>query len=620
MARYQYIDAQGREQTVEAASQQEALSRANNIAPNSGVMLLPDTDTINLGQIDTTAVPLPNVALQTPTPPPVPTPVPLNVPPTTPETEEERLLRRRNELQTEISTLENNITTSSQRRDTALTEAGVFDDMRRLSNLRAEQRRIEDRAVEIPIEARQDLRGRLATQREFQQRTTPRLEDNALEALASSRQVSALTDLVNTNIAIIDSRINAEKEADRFIYEARLNQLNTIESAYSTLLSERQKAALEEAKAIAAINKEASDREWEIVKAQAQLATERGDYETASAILSSGSAADAYALNGRAQQTQRADEALSIIEQVDRLLTMPGISGAVGATWLGRGLLGTKARDIGKEADFIAEFNNFASKATQDALAQAKAKGMALGVLSDRDIQLFEQGALAAGTRDEQGRIRMSEDAFREMLNGVKEANMKVYIASQIGTARAKKANLRDASMDVIQNLYNDLRSSQSVPSQGGYADQDFGVVSSFIQSQEGFSPTAYRDAGGWSVGFGNQTINGRPVQPGDTITPAEAQNLLAQAIQQHSTWTTLVNRALSPLQKTALASFEYNLGSGIWNQARDVIAAVNNGDFARAGDLMKAYNKSLNPATGQREVNPALVARRNKEASLLLA
>lgn len=624
MATYKYIDRQGQEQTVEAATVPEALSRANNIAPNSGLELIqaPQGDTINLGQIDTSVVPLPNAALQ-PAPAPAPIqPTPFATVPQVQETEEERLLRRRSELGTEISALESRISTSAQRRDTALTEAGVFDDIRRLNELKAEQRRIQDREIEIPIEARQDLRGRRATTTEFQQRTTPQLENQALEALAASRNVSALTDIVNTNLAVIDSRIQAEKEADEFLYTNRIQQLNTIESAYSTLLSDRQKAMLEEQKALAALSKEDRDREWSIIEAQAKIATERGDFETASQILSSGSAAEAYRLNGQVVQGQRADDALAVINQVDKLLTMPGISGAVGATWLGRGALGTKAKDIGKEADFIAEFNNFASKATQDALAQAKAKGMALGVLSDRDIQLFEQGAIAAGTRDSEGRIKMSEAAFKEMLEGIKAASARVYIANSIGKAQYDAAGWRDATTQDVNSYFNTIRAQEQAQPQGVITpyDADFGVVSSVIRDQEGFSPTAYRDGGGWSIGFGSQTLNGQPVRPGQTISPQEAERLLAEQIARHSNFTRLITRALTGTQKAALASFEYNLGPAIWNQARDVIQAVNSGNFALAGNLMQAYNKALNPSTGVREVNPTLVARRALEADLLLA
>lgn len=625
MARYSYIDSTGRERTVEANSQQDAFSRAQNIAANSGVMLIPeDTGTINLGQIDTTAVPLPNSALQTPTPPPAPTPPQFASVPQTPQTEEERLIAERQRLQSEISSLETRISTTGDRRNTALTDAGVFDDIRRLNELKAEQRRIQDREIEIPIEARQDLRGRRATLTEFGQRTAPQLENQALEALAASRRTSALTDIVNTNLALIDSQIKAEKEADEFIYTARINQLNTIEQSYSTLLSDRQKAILEEQKAIAAASKESRDREWGIIEAQAKLATERGDYETASRILSSGSAAEAYRLNGQVQLQQRADDALAVINQVDKLLTMPGISGAVGSSWLGRGLLGTKARDIGKEADFIAEFNNFASEATQDALAQAKAKGMALGVLSDRDIQLFEQGAIAAGSRDSEGRIKMSEQAFREMMEGIKAASARVYIASSIGREQYNAAGWRDASTEDVNSYFNTIRAQEQATPQGVITpyDADFGVVSSVIRDQEGFSSTAYRDAGGWSIGFGSQTLNGQPVRPGQTISPQEAENLLAEQIARHSNFMSRITRALSATQKAALASFEYNLGPAIWSQpaAANILALVNAGNFAAAGREMAAFNKALNPSTGVREVNPGLVQRRALEADLLLA
>jgi GH24 family phage-related lysozyme (muramidase) len=45
------------------------------------------------------------------------------------------------------------------------------------------------------------------------------------------------------------------------------------------------------------------------------------------------------------------------------------------------------------------------------------------------------------------------------------------------------------------------------------------------------------------------------------TISQQDAQKLLEQDIASHSTWKTLIDEStLSDSQKTALASFEYNL------------------------------------------------------------
>lgn len=47
----------------------------------------------------------------------------------------------------------------------------------------------------------------------------------------------------------------------------------------------------------------------------------------------------------------------------------------------------------------------------------------------------------------------------------------------------------------------------------------------------------------------------------GQTITKEQADAEFGKQIERHSTWKTLIDEnTLSPSQKTALASFEYNL------------------------------------------------------------
>lgn len=480
MATYSYIDSQGKRRTVEAPDSTAALAGAEDIARNSGVQLVqPETNTINLGQIDTTAVPLPNSALQTATPPTVAPIAFASVPPVQ-ETEEQRLIRERERLQGEISTIENRISTSAQRRETALDEVNVFDDVRRLNELRAEQRRIEDRAIEIPIEARQQLRGRGATRTELAQTTAPRLENQALQALASSRNVSALTDTINTNIALIDSRVKAEKEADEFIYTARMKQLETIENSYSTLLSDQQKLKLEEQKAIAAADKEARDREWAIIQRQADIAAERGDDVTAARIISSRSAAEAYRLNGQVTGQTRADNAVNFVDMIDGVLNSPGISGAVGSNFLSRGLLGTTAKDFGKESEFIAKYDQLLESLTNQAIIDMRAQATGLGTFTDKDRDGLANAQIAVAARERGERINMSEAAFKDALNAVKRVQMKNYILAKIGKQAFDAAGWRDKPDSDIEDFFNLKKNEENTQNQGAGSPYEsyFGNVS----------------------------------------------------------------------------------------------------------------------------------------------
>lgn len=83
--------------------------------------------------------------------------------------------------------------------------------------------------------------------------------------------------------------------------------------------------------------------------------------------------------------------------------------------------------------------------------------------------------------------------------------------------------------------------------------------------------------------------------------------------VQKYQNFQNLVTVPLSESQKAALTSFEYNLGSGIWKKdAMPIINAINNGDFAKAGQIMQQYNK----AGGK--VVQGLSNRRAEEAQLL--
>lgn len=87
------------------------------------------------------------------------------------------------------------------------------------------------------------------------------------------------------------------------------------------------------------------------------------------------------------------------------------------------------------------------------------------------------------------------------------------------------------------------------------------------IKRWEGCKLTAYQDvAGVWTVGWGTTVIAGKPVQPGQTITQAEADALLEQGVRGKGAQVLgLLPMAAEwkPNQVAALVSWAYNVGAG---------------------------------------------------------
>jgi GH24 family phage-related lysozyme (muramidase) len=153
-------------------------------------------------------------------------------------------------------------------------------------------------------------------------------------------------------------------------------------------------------------------------------------------------------------------------------------------------------------------------------------------------------------------------------------------------------------------------------------APKDDDEVTQMIKEEEGFREDAYLDdAGVPTIGYGFTRINGRPVELGDVMSREDANQEVKKQIQEHSNFKTKVEVKLSPEQERALSSFEFNLGSGIWNTTgKPIIAAINAGDLEEAANIMKRHNKARDPNTKQLKELRGLTNRRKKEADLLLS
>jgi lysozyme len=127
-----------------------------------------------------------------------------------------------------------------------------------------------------------------------------------------------------------------------------------------------------------------------------------------------------------------------------------------------------------------------------------------------------------------------------------------------------------------------------------------------FVRKQEGFNPRAYSDYKQMSIGYGTRA------RPGESsITREEAERRLGEELESARKLVRGFGVKLSPRQEDALTDLTYNAG-GSW-MTSGLGAAVKAGDWQRAADIFRQYNK----AGGQ--TLPGLVNRRNAAAPWLL-
>lgn len=136
---------------------------------------------------------------------------------------------------------------------------------------------------------------------------------------------------------------------------------------------------------------------------------------------------------------------------------------------------------------------------------------------------------------------------------------------------------------------------------------------------EEGKRLAAYRDhVGNWTIGAGQTTIRGRPVQAGDTLTEAEYEQLLGERIAEfEGALNAYVKVPLTQQQFDALFSWTWNVGIGAMRDST-LIEKLNAGDYAAAADQLLAWDRVT--VDGVRRSDPALAARRQRERARFLA
>lgn len=136
------------------------------------------------------------------------------------------------------------------------------------------------------------------------------------------------------------------------------------------------------------------------------------------------------------------------------------------------------------------------------------------------------------------------------------------------------------------------------------------------IKQFEGCVLHPYQDqTGNWTIGWGNRYINGVAVtRETPTLTQTQADQLFLDSLGSYQECVNKsVDRGITQNQYDALVSLCYNIGTGAFASSL-LLAHVNAGTVTRQDFL--DWVKSRDVKTGQLVVLPALVTRRNKEAT----
>ena len=262
-------------------------------------------------------------------------------------------------------------------------------------------------------------------------------------------------------------------------------------------------------------------------------------------------------------------------------------------------------------------------------------------------------GMFQQAIKDANSTLGMTNESLRFLPNAVEraagisedqEVGARAYVLSNglldVETSNDPNGRYADTWRRDIADRYNDVIKTYANVSNVTYKAASDLILSRFgrmlnipeeelpkttardlVKKEEGFRTKAYLDSAGVpTIGFGFTTIDGKPVKMGDTITREEALNQLDKQLPKYQTFKNKIDTSsLTEDQEAALTSFEYNLGSGIWDKgAKSILYAVQAGDFNFAMKQMLQYDKAKDPKSGKLKAIPELSARRMREATML--
>lgn len=133
----------------------------------------------------------------------------------------------------------------------------------------------------------------------------------------------------------------------------------------------------------------------------------------------------------------------------------------------------------------------------------------------------------------------------------------------------------------------------------------------------EGFRPAAYKDVGGYSIGYGHLIREGEEHLLRASISQDQAKEMLLTDVAKHMSWKDGLKRNISPSQAAALTLFEYNAGG---KGPRKIVELLNAGKDREAAQVFSRYTKAKDPKTGAYVELKGLVNRRKAEQKLFQA
>lgn len=404
------------------------------------------------------------------------------------------LIARQTQLQEEIKSLEEEMSRRTSVRNEELDVAGVFADMRKLNDLKAQLREAEDRSIEIPLEAKQRLRGTGATQTEFAQTTLPELEKSALSELIASRQVSRLTDTINTNIAIIDQQLKGINDQQDFVYKQKQQELENVQKIYGDIMTEAQKAKAEEAKYTNQVNLEYEKMRIDLMKDAKTKALESGaNPSDVINAVNNGDLTKLYSLGGSADTNTSYQTAMSLYNTAKKMLdNNAGLESSVGPNFLSRALIpGANATKFREDA------KSLVSKATIENFLKIKASGATFGAMSDSEWEVVTGSSDVAplGIDAKTGKSKLSNKDFKERLKEYQNVSMKIATSVAMREAGYDPSILKDESPEVIKAYFDKYVTSPKATQD--YASQD---VSS-VQTKSGNLPQRNNNPGNIKAG-----------------------------------------------------------------------------------------------------------------------
>lgn len=148
-------------------------------------------------------------------------------------------------------------------------------------------------------------------------------------------------------------------------------------------------------------------------------------------------------------------------------------------------------------------------------------------------------------------------------------------------------------------------------------AISNFGL--DFIKNIEGFSSRPYKDAKGWSIGYGH-FLGESDTAPALSWSQSDAEAALASDTETaQNAVRNMVKVPINQNQFDALTSLVYNIGATAF-QRSTLLAKLNREDYGGAAAQFGVWVRSRSATHEKGVVNPSLVARRDAEKQIFLS